>query len=268
MIGKNFSNGWKKRPDFSNDWKKFSAHLLETNRTKRRQTTRRTKPSDNSDNSRQLFWRQLGQPGTTLSRCRADNSARLEGANGKRKMRKRQEGTREAECPSMSRPLIALSLALREYDLPAPAEIRPFAPQRAHRLQTREMVLHPGLRDVPQLFRDAPAGRCRIPGKVVQDVPLDFRNVPSRLGSCLGSSGACLGSCLGSSPVCLINGTIGMSNGNCPSAPRAPKRTNEDVRLGTCAFQIPKSPCFPETRGKPSNRLNRRRVGGRVETAS
>jgi hypothetical protein len=25
MIGKNFSNGWKKWPDFSNDWKNFSA---------------------------------------------------------------------------------------------------------------------------------------------------------------------------------------------------------------------------------------------------
>ncbi|MBR3582359.1 MAG: hypothetical protein IKO01_02815 [Kiritimatiellae bacterium] len=25
MIGKKLSNGWKKRPDFSNDWKNFSA---------------------------------------------------------------------------------------------------------------------------------------------------------------------------------------------------------------------------------------------------
>jgi hypothetical protein len=25
MIGKYFSNGWKKCTDFSNDWKKFSA---------------------------------------------------------------------------------------------------------------------------------------------------------------------------------------------------------------------------------------------------
>ena len=80
---------------------------------------------------------------------------------------------------------------------------------------------------------------------------------------------ACLGRCLiSSSPVCLIIGTIGMSNGNCPSAPRASKRTNAHVRLGTCAFQISKSPCFSETRWEPANRLNRRRVGGRVETAS
>ena len=34
-----------------------------------------------SDNG---FWRQLGQPGRTLSRCRADNSARREVANGMR----------------------------------------------------------------------------------------------------------------------------------------------------------------------------------------
>ena len=38
--------------------------------------------SDNSNNSRQWFWRQLGQPGTTLSRCRADNPARRKVANG------------------------------------------------------------------------------------------------------------------------------------------------------------------------------------------
>ncbi len=90
MIGKYFSNGWKKWPDFSNDWKNFSPVFQRLEKNFRpifrkqkeqngQQNNRRTKPSDNSDN---CLRRQLGQLGTTLSRCRADNSARRKVANG------------------------------------------------------------------------------------------------------------------------------------------------------------------------------------------
>ena len=53
--------------------------------------------SDNSNNSRQWFWRQLGQPETTLARCRADNPARRKVANVTREGRKVSESRRDTE---------------------------------------------------------------------------------------------------------------------------------------------------------------------------
>ncbi len=65
--------------------------------------------SDNANNSRQWFWRQLGQPGTTLSRCRADNPARRKVANVTREGRKVSESKKDTENFLFGVPILSSS---------------------------------------------------------------------------------------------------------------------------------------------------------------
>ena len=78
MIGKLFSNAWKILPDFSNDWKNFLAAAKDSKSTKiagggRKESCRNGEKTASRTGTRLEcgFWRQLGQLGTTLSRCAA-----------------------------------------------------------------------------------------------------------------------------------------------------------------------------------------------------
>ena len=67
MIGKKVSNGWKICAVFSNGWKTFFQWLENLGRF----FQRLEKFFGGFPMIGKSFWRQLGQPGTTLSRCAA-----------------------------------------------------------------------------------------------------------------------------------------------------------------------------------------------------